>query len=78
MNIILLLFCGNKEGEFILALYFVVILTFLKFKWSTLVRDITIQIQIFWSYIGGIFLLGPCDRMVVGFTTTCAISAYHH
>jgi len=19
-----------------------------------------------------------CDRMVVGFTTTCAISAYHH
>jgi len=25
-------------------------------------------------------LLGPCGRdcMVVGFTTTCAVSAYHH
>jgi hypothetical protein len=23
-------------------------------------------------------LSGGCDRMVVGFTTTCAISAYHH
>jgi hypothetical protein len=22
--------------------------------------------------------LSCCDRMVVGFTTTCAISAYHH
>ena len=21
---------------------------------------------------------GRCDRMVVGFTTTCAISTYHH
>ena len=25
-----------------------------------------------------IFTGGCCGRMVVGFTTTCAISAYHH
>jgi len=27
------------------------------------------------TYYGGNH---SCDRMVVGFTTTCAISAYHH
>jgi len=25
-----------------------------------------------------LYYSGRCGRMVVGFTTTCAISAYHH
>ena len=28
-------------------------------------------------WLGGIIIKLSCDRLVVGFTTTCAISAYH-
>jgi len=31
--------------------------------------------HLFFYYLGG---RRGCDRIVVGFTTTCAISAYHH
>jgi hypothetical protein len=36
---------------------------------------------LFYLFQVHLYLLGGCcgrDRMVVGFTTTCAISAYHH
>jgi hypothetical protein len=35
------------------------------------VQHLTFPIQRFWDHRGG-------DRMIVGFTTTCVISAYHH
>jgi hypothetical protein len=32
----------------------------------------------YYFYLNGVRGRRGCDRMIVGFTTTCAISAYHH
>jgi hypothetical protein len=62
------------------AIYFLLLLDKLNLclkELLTLLKHIVITTIYLWNIIY-CSTVGGRDRMVVGFTTTCAISAYHH